>query len=248
MNDSPKTWKEWEKKYQGVIKHSPFEWDFAKDVIPQVPDLKPSQVTPQYAFTNLDGYECHMDFAIIVDNLKIAIELEGYDKTNSGKGQTREKHADSARRQQALTRAGWKLLSITNSQFKADPMYYANMIRQMVIDGLSLYSESVNVTLDPPPVNKPNKQQLFIVSAIVLGLLAVVTLLLTRPSGDETPVVKYPNCAALKKDYPGGIARSAADKERKTYSDPTVNKSIYEKNSNLDRNTEGPDGVICDSK
>ena len=271
MNDSPKTWKEWIKKYQNVITHSQFEWDFAKDVLPYVVDLQPSQVIPQYPFTNLDGHACRMDFAVIVDKVKIAIELEGYDKTNSGRGPTKEEIYDLASRQQALTRGGWESLPIFNAQFKKDPMLYANMIRQLILvqQNLNLESvvtapnpppvnkktESVTTTPNPPPVNNQNKQQLFIVSAIALGLLAVITLLLTR-TAPSTPsevtkttagallVVEYKNCAALKEVYPGGIARSVAEKERKQFSDPTVDRSVYDANERLDGND---DGVMCDS-
>jgi len=293
MNESLKTWKDWEKKYQGIIIDSPYEWDFAKDVFRHVPNLQPSQVIPQHLFIGFDGYPCKMDFAVIVDNVKIAIELEGFDKTNSGHGQTREQHHRFMLRQQALTKGGWTSFPITNAQFKRDPMYYANEIRRMVIEGHSLHSESVAKTPDPLPVNNQtgsvaktpnpspvnnqtesvaktpdplpvnnqNKQQLFMVSAIVLGLFAVIFLLVTRtapstPSAPSAPsivttmtavappVIEYKNCDALKEVYPGGVARSVADKERKQFSDPTVDKSIYDANIGLDRNK---DGVMCDS-
>jgi len=289
MNESPKTWKEWEKKYQGIIIDSPYEWDFAKEVCRHVPNLQPSQVIPQHLFIGSDGYECHMDFAVIVDNVKIAIELEGFDKTNSGHGQTKEQHHRFMLRQQALIKGGWTSYPITNAQFKRDPMYYANEIRRMVIEGRSSHSESVAKTPDPPPVNNQtesvaktpspppvnnqtesvattpnpppvnnqNKQQLFTVSAVVLGLFVVIFLLLTRtaPSAPSAPlivttmtagalpVIEYKNCDALREVYPGGIARSVADKERKQFSDPTVDKSIYDANRRLDRNK---DGVMCD--
>ena len=268
MNELPKTWKEWEKKYQNVIKHTRYEWDFAKDVLPHVVDLQPSQVIPQHVFINTDGYKCHMDFAVIVDNVKIAIELEGFDKTNSGRGPTKEEHGRFILRQQALTSGGWKSFPITNAQFKRDSMFYALAIRRMILEGSDPHSESVAKTPNPPPVNNKtesvatapnpppvnnqNKQQLFIVSAIVLGLLAAIILLLTRTAPSEVakttagalPVVNYKNCDALKEVYSGGIARSVADKERKQFSDPIVNKSVYDGNEQLDGNL---DGVMCDS-
>jgi len=195
-----------------------------------------------------------MDFAVIVDNVEIAIELEGFDKTNSGHGQTQEQHHRFMLRQQALIKGGWTSFPITNAQFKRDPMYYANEIRRMVIEGRSLHSESVAKTSDPPPVNNQNKQQLFTVFAIVLGLFVGIFLLLTRtaPSAPSIvttmtagalPVIEYKSCDALREVYPDGIARSVADKERKQFSDPTVDKSIYDANKGLDRNR---DGVMCD--
>jgi hypothetical protein len=109
----PADWKEWKKTYQNTIRHSQFEWNFAIEVIPNVKGLKPSQVIPQHPFIGRDGREYHMDFAIITERVKIAIELEGYDKTNTGKGKTRKEHDDFSRRIQDLTRLGWKVLTIT---------------------------------------------------------------------------------------------------------------------------------------
>ena len=102
------------------------------DVIPEVIGLKPSQVTPQFPFTGGDGRQYHMDFAIHTDKVRIAIELEGFDKTNSNRGKNRKEHDDFNRRIQSLTALGWRPLTITNAQFKSDPMHYANMIRQII--------------------------------------------------------------------------------------------------------------------
>jgi len=128
----PADWKEWKKIYQNTIRHSQFEWNFAIEVIPNVKGLKPSQVIPQHPFIGRDGREYHMDFAIISERVNIAIELEGWDKTNTGTGKTKKEHDDFNRRIQDLTRLGWKVLTITNAQFMADKLGYANEIRQLM--------------------------------------------------------------------------------------------------------------------
>jgi very-short-patch-repair endonuclease len=130
----PADWKEWKSIYQKTIRHSQFEWNFAIEVIPNVKGLKPSQVIPQHPFIGRDGREYHMDFAIVTERVKIAIELEGYDKTNTGTGKTKKEHDEFNSRIQNLTRLGWKVLTITNAQFMADKMGYANEIRQLMFE------------------------------------------------------------------------------------------------------------------
>ncbi|NNU82873.1 excalibur calcium-binding domain-containing protein [Geobacillus sp. BMUD] len=55
----------------------------------------------------------------------------------------------------------------------------------------------------------------------------------------------YPNCAALNKDYPGGVARSASVKNKggKTRYKPYVSKALYDANKRLDRDK---DGIACE--
>ena len=131
---APADWSEWRKHWRSTIKHTEFEWDFAMDVIPAVIGLHPSQVTPQHPFVGTDGRQYHMDFAIVTEKVKIAIELEGFDKDNSGSGQSKKQHDDFNRRIQSLTALGWKPLTITNAQFKSEPMHYANLIRQIILE------------------------------------------------------------------------------------------------------------------
>lgn len=282
----PADWKEWKKTYQNTIRHSQFEWNFAIEVIPNVKGLKPSQVIPQYPFIGRDGREYHMDFAIITEKVKIAIELEGYDKTNTGTGKTKQEHDDFNRRIQDLTRLGWKPLTITNAQFMADKMGYANEIRQLmsepqpevvvvahqdnseVLDSIENISGMVRKLASSPKENstvtvvQDNSEALSLIKrmgiagiTVLVALLAVIMFSLSRngdssyPSpGGQTPVVtpeRFKNCEELNKVYPDGIARSQEDKDRKTYSNPVVNKAVYDANSARDGNN---DGVMCDSK
>ena len=58
-------------------------------------------------------------------------------------------------------------------------------------------------------------------------------------------VKKYSNCAALNKDYPGGVAKSAKVKNKggKTKYTPKVSSSIYKANKTKDRDG---DGIACE--
>jgi hypothetical protein len=283
---APADWSEWKKHWRTTIKHSEFEWDFAMDVIPAVIGLKPSQVTPQHPFVGTDGRQYHMDFAIVTEKVKIAIELEGFDKDNSGSGQSKKQHDEFNRRIQSLTALGWKPLTITNAQFKSEPMHYAHLIRQIMLEPNSekiIVSKQDNTEilesikklsgvvrkLDSTSKGNPaitvvhsDSEVLASIKKIgVAGIIIIAALLAalifalsksgdTPPSSPEiqspvsTPIV-FKNCAALNSVYPGGVAQSQEAKDKKSYSNPIVDRSVYDANRRLDGND---DGVFCDSK
>ena len=129
-------WWSWERKWQRTITgQSGFEWNFAKKVIQRVPGLDPNNVTPQQSFIGNDGRERRMDFAIEVDDVKIAIEVEGWDKTREDRGKNKQEHDEFNRRIQSLESQGWRVLTVTNAQFMKDPGDYANYIRQLILQG-----------------------------------------------------------------------------------------------------------------
>ena len=249
----PADWNEWKKTYQNTIRHSRFEWDFAIDVIPEVIGLKPSQVIPQYPFIGRDGREYHMDFAIISDHAKIAIELEGYDKTGNGTGKSKKEHDEFNRRIQHLTRLGWKVLPITNAQFMKDKMGYANEIRQLMAK--SQPDPVVPAAITTSPIQKVSSK--FVVSAvsIALALAIAIVFVFSRDSTDSDRVgiipsqvdsgQKFRNCEELNAVFAGGVARDQASRDKKDYSNPVINESVYLANPKLDGNN---DGVMCDSK
>jgi len=250
---APADWNEWKKTYQNTIRHSKFEWDFAIDVIPEVIGLKPSQVIPQHPFIGRDGREYHMDFAIISENSKIAIELEGYDKTGKGTGKSKKEHDEFNRRIQHLTRLGWKVLPITNAQFMKDKMGYANEIRQLM-------ATSQSDSVAPAAISLPQIQRIsskFVLSAVSIAvvLAVVIVFMVGRNSSDSDPALNLPlqdpygqkfvNCDELKAVFPGGVALDQAAKDKKDFSNPVVNESVFLANQHLDGNG---DDVMCDSK
>lgn len=283
---APADWSEWRKHWRSTIRHTEFEWDFAMDVIPAVIGLQPSQVTPQHPFVGIDGRQYHMDFAIVTEKVKIAIELEGFDKDNSGSGQSKKQHDEFNRRIQSLTALGWKPLTITNAQFKSDPMHYANLIRQIILEPNSkkIIAEKQDTTeilesikklsgvvrkLDSTSKESPaitvvhsDSEALTSIKKIGVAGITVIAALLAAlifafsKNGDappSTPVIQSPvsaptvfkNCAALNSVYPGGVAQSQEAKDKKSYSNPIVDRSVYDANRRLDGND---DGVFCDSK
>lgn len=266
----PADWSEWKKMWRNTITHSKFEWDFAMDVIPEVIGLKPSQVTPQFPFIGGDGRQYHMDFAILTDKVKIAIELEGFDKTISNRGKNRKEHDDFNRRIQSLTALGWRPLTITNAQFKSDPMHYANMIRQIisepptetviiasrdnseVLRSIEKMSGMIHRIASEPPknitpnVNQSNTKVSSSMKKIGIAGIATLVVLLAifafaRLRNTNIPKV-YDNCAALRLDYPNGVAQSEEAKSL-AKSEAEVNKAVYNANPNRDGYLK--DGIAC---
>ena len=248
---TPADWNEWKKTYQNTIRHSKFEWDFAIDVIPEVIGLKPSQVIPQHPFIGRDGREYHMDFAIISENVKIAIELEGYDKTGNGTGKSRKEHDEFNRRIQHLTRLGWKVLPITNAQFMNDKMGYANEIRQLMTT--SQTDQVASAAISGPSVKRFSSRSVVYAVSAAVAIVVVIVIMVGRNSSDLNQVENTPtqissiptfkNCSDLKRTFPNGIARDQATTKAEDYTNQTVNGDVYFANRKMDRDN---DGVMCE--
>ena len=203
--DEPQDWREWNAKWRKVIvAQSGFEWNFATKVIQIVPGLKPSQVTPQRSFIGNDGRERHMDFGIEVGNRRIAVEVEGWDKTGEDRGKNKSEHDEFNRRIQSLTADGWEVMTVTNAQFMNDPGFYAAQIRQLLLPASSTddstpsapnpakgattneekaaatAEEKVAATPLEETAVKPSKQGhgLYWVIGLVVGAIALILILL----------------------------------------------------------------------
>jgi len=84
---------------------------------------------------------------------------------------------------------------------------------------------------------------------IVLGITIVaLSFGITASSVSAEPRVhhvKFSNCSALNKVYPGGVAKSRSSRNRggDTHYTPTVNSKVYSENSGKDRDH---DGIACE--
>ena len=92
--------------------------ELRQKVIQIVPGLNPNGDAAK-AVSN-QGRELHMDFAIEVEGVRIAIEVEGWDKSGEQRKEQAE-HDDFNRRIQSLEADGWRVMTVTNAQFMADP-------------------------------------------------------------------------------------------------------------------------------
>ena len=108
---------------------SPYERHFVEVVLGQVPNLDLSMVKPQVAFKDLNGGNRRMDFAILQEpHIRVAIEVDGYDKTGRGSGMTSSEFVDWLERQNALQMQGWTLLRFPNTLVRDAPARCAREI------------------------------------------------------------------------------------------------------------------------
>jgi len=100
---------------------SRYEELFVVNVLSQITDLDFSTVRAQYPFKDLDGRQRYCDFVIKEGSIRIAIEVDGYDKTNSGRGMSHDQFVDWQRRQASLTAEGWHVLRFANRDVRDQP-------------------------------------------------------------------------------------------------------------------------------
>lgn len=94
---------------------SPYETLFVESVLSRVPELDLLTLYVQYHFVDADGGNRYCDFAILEGNdLRIAIEVDGYDKRGRGQGMTRDEFVDWQRRHASLVTQGWSVLRFAN--------------------------------------------------------------------------------------------------------------------------------------
>lgn len=94
---------------------SQFEHIFFDTVLIRIPGLDFSNLQAQMPFRDDDGKQRYCDFAIREGTeVRIAIEVDGYDKRGTGQGMSHDDFIDWQRRQAALTAQGWHVLRFAN--------------------------------------------------------------------------------------------------------------------------------------
>lgn len=114
-------WASWlrEQKRAGRFE-SHYEYTFAQKVLSRVPGLSPDHVTPQQEFVDVNGRTRRMDFAIVRNGQRVAVEVDGFDKKGNGGGMTSAEHADYALRERSMTAEGWQVLRFANREIYDD--------------------------------------------------------------------------------------------------------------------------------
>lgn len=69
---------------------SPYEQKFAEEILAAVRDLDLGTVSWQHHFQDLDGKNRYCDFVIQEGSIRIAIEVDGYDKRGTGTGMSHD--------------------------------------------------------------------------------------------------------------------------------------------------------------
>ncbi len=108
---------------------SDYEILFAENVLPLVAALSLDSIAVQYPFQDMDKKQRYCDFVILEnDDVRIAIEIDGYDKRGTGMGMSHSEFIDWQRRQSALTSQGWYVLRFANTDVRDNPQHCAEHI------------------------------------------------------------------------------------------------------------------------
>lgn len=164
---------------------SEYEILFALQVLPLVEGLQCEDVTAQYHFVDSDGKDRYCDFAIIEsDAIRVAIEIDGYDKRGSGTGMSYDDFLDWQRRQASIASQGWHVLRFANRDVRDNPRECAKHISQLLkrlrqtqtglVEIVTIQSKLADVTLVPSKAEniKPSEG----VTTINYKLLILATL------------------------------------------------------------------------
>ncbi|WP_394145696.1 hypothetical protein [Vibrio atypicus] len=145
-------WASWKQKYKKELWHiAGFEEIFVDKVLSQIPQITPSDVTPQYRFVDSTGKSRYIDF-IIINKAKgylLPIELDGFSKD--------KRHVewiDFLKRQNDLITQFGIVLRFSNKQMFDDPIDIVRKIQQT----LKLQSEKI-ATFPVPTTNPKLKPQ-----------------------------------------------------------------------------------------
>jgi len=112
---------------------SEYEILFASQVLPLVEGLRCDAVTAQYHFVDSDGKNRYCDFIIIESEaVRIAIEIDGYDKRGTGTGMSHDEFLDWQRRQASLASQGWHVLRFANRDVRDEPARCAEHISRLL--------------------------------------------------------------------------------------------------------------------
>ncbi|WP_150787632.1 hypothetical protein [Pseudomonas fluorescens] len=102
----------WLRKHASRLQ-SPFEQLFVRNVLAHVPGIDLDSVDTQYCFTDTEGGTRFCDFVIQEgETLRIAIEIDGYDKAGRGAGMSHAEFVDWQRRHASLVAQGWDVFHV----------------------------------------------------------------------------------------------------------------------------------------
>jgi hypothetical protein len=111
------------RRYKGDLSSkTPYERRYVEKVLAHVDGLDWDAVSPQTTFVDREGRRRRIDFTIIEGEwVRIAIEVDGFDKTGRGSGMTRTEFADWSRREQEINEQGYRVIRVANSLIDREP-------------------------------------------------------------------------------------------------------------------------------
>lgn len=126
-----------------LLKDSPFEELFVRNVLTRVRELDFRALSAQYRFTDDDGRTRYCDFVIQEgEGVRIAVEVDGYDKRGTGTGMSRSDFLDWQRRQASLVAQGWRVIRFANVDVRDQAPRCAELLGLLLRDERSKESHS----------------------------------------------------------------------------------------------------------
>ena len=245
-------WPDFVEKNKTVLSDN-FGWEreFVNKVLSRVPTLRPENVVCQFPFKDRDGRNRRIDFAIIEgEHVRIAIEVDGYDKTGQGTGMSRRDMEDFSSRQNALIQQGWNVLRFQNSQFLRQPNACIKDIgrtlllaRRNAIDLTSNVSHRVPQQISTAQSSSPSPKWIWSLCTVVV--LALVVLLIVFTGENTQRIEPAATLAAVPKSAPA----KAVEPNVSATAVPILSVTQVVKNTKIlateARNYIGEDQIVC---
>lgn len=112
-----------------------------------------SVVFPQYEFKESTGRIRRIDFAVVTEKTRLAIELDGF--TYHAEGQvSRQAFSDGLQRQNELVLAGWRVIRFSWDQFQSAPADCRDTLRRAVIHDPKLHPSLRHETVEPHAIQQ----------------------------------------------------------------------------------------------
>lgn len=105
-------------------------------------------IHPQYEFTDTQGRHRYIDFAIVTQHSKIAIEFDGYAYHAEG-AIPRDRFDDQLERQNDLINAGWRVLRFSRDLVRREPERCRDTLRRALISDPLLHPTLSGTSLQP---------------------------------------------------------------------------------------------------
>lgn len=131
----------------------PEKYLYFEIILPTISEESSKYVYPQFKLKDDFGRERRIDFAIITDNSKVAIELDGY--TYHAKGKiSPEKFSDDLQRQNELILSGWKVIRFSWDQLNQTPEKCKDTLRRAIISDIALHPYLHTQSINPHQIQK----------------------------------------------------------------------------------------------
>ncbi|MBI5100175.1 MAG: DEAD/DEAH box helicase [Nitrospirae bacterium] len=132
-----------------IIKCSEEEKYFYNRIISQtLKETSYKNVYPQHIFIESTGRQRKIDFAIITNNTKIAIELDGY-TYHAREKVGRDKFDDDLQRQNELILDNWKVIRFSWDQVQKNPETCKDYLRRLIVSDPELHPSLNCVIFEP---------------------------------------------------------------------------------------------------